>query len=485
MYRYFVKQPKTLESLAIPKIGEWIALQAERLLLIPNIPEELLLRRIEAIRHLLLCNVPKIFYNDVVTKALLALTKLSRNTKALNSHKIIGRITETFLCTEKLTSLSLLHCKGIYSHIISAPESYTLTGLRTLEISGSEKTGVTDLLKNLRRLKKFIYYNNHCTENVLLCLVENCRLIDELDLSCPGNTHNNNTDLMTHLPNLKNLTLYEATVSKVETILLNCRNIERIKIVGSTSNENLIASALFHIAASENYPDIRFRLKYFNIVSCRSIDQLQLIVQMCPLIQELSVFKHRTPYLLPLQDLQDLRKFHVNSFCFYTDLVKELLEVRGQNLLELELCDNDEIDLNALLWVNQTCPNLESLTLKFPRQTSTRDLCIKPGVRIPQLYNLKRLTLMGQRPLHERLFFLLSTCPNIESISIDYQFSLTDDIMLRVLEKNPWSCLKKLRIFKNQLSMSVIEQIVENCTELDLEIVMDDPSDLRSHKPFK
>lgn len=198
MYHHVEKQPGSLESSVVPKIGDWIVSQAEKLLLAPNMLEDLFFQLIEAIRHYL-C-LPQTFCYTIAARVLQTSSKLLKTSEAPDRYEKFGQMIEILIYSQNLTTLQLKKdVSGI--DIVSLTESHKLIRLTCLEISGSEETAVIMFLRNLPSLKIF-----KCTENssvdVYRCLVENCKLIEELPFPFSGKITLSNqcTELMTQLP---------------------------------------------------------------------------------------------------------------------------------------------------------------------------------------------------------------------------------------------------------------------------------------------
>lgn len=165
---------------------------------------------------------------------------------------------------------------------------------------------------------------------------------------------------------------------QVKTILLLCENIEHIFITTDSYASNLITRAITEIATANSHDGKQFKLKYINRLhwtlddgprwtSTRpTLKELKSVVQMCPFIQEIYLHNNAFPenYLVTLNDLQHLRGLTLKKFNFYANKVSEVFKVSGCNLTELCISDDIQIDLNALMCINQMCPNLERLTLQ-------------------------------------------------------------------------------------------------------------------------
>lgn len=198
MSRY--KQPKKLESLALNKLGDWIAEQAE-LLMFPIAAEAqrdttkahmLLSRHVNSIRSYLDYNVPWMVHDLLSTEAIRALSTLLEKTKQslgfrgsmpgkfVSQMNVIVRMTEV-LFTRNLTYISIDNIPKMMRSVFYS-KLQMLSGLVYLNLgslSGGWKTAdmegsVIEALKGLHNLK-YLIINYDCTDNILHCISKNCK----------------------------------------------------------------------------------------------------------------------------------------------------------------------------------------------------------------------------------------------------------------------------------------------------------------------
>lgn len=498
-----LQQPRTLKSLAMVKLAKWITLQAEKIMS-PELhanrltrvarffnwrsnrkTEAFLSSQIEIIRNILKYNVSRQLHDQLAIELIRALTTLEKNTKkdmwSMDQTKI-WRMIET-LFTEKLTFL-LMNMDMLRVSLYS--KSAMLTGLTGLYLYNPTKkscsiideTNIIQMLKKIPSLK-YLALENSCTDNILRCLVENCKLIEDLNLN-DSTLSDKHIDILIQLPNLRNVDLYATRVSEkeIEKLLKTCDNIEYIGV-----QPDIVACAIENIISSEKNPGRRFKLKHF---LCEeegeyiSLKQLQLIVQKCPQIEQMRLVKDpiQTPesYLMALIDLDELTHLELKDYDFYADQVGNVLKVRGCSLVHLHLTGVEQIDLNALKFINQTCPNLECLIMNECNFVKHKVVIL--GLAIPEIIlqniplfkKLKHIGLNAKvretRPTDEQLFFLLSNSLNIEIISLGQSISFTDDIMSTVLNTNPLVNLRKISMVNNVFTKPVLDRIIRNCIRL-------------------
>lgn len=482
-----MQQPKTLEYLALERLGQWILFQGKRISEIhvrdATIADDLLNRQIEIIRTYVR-KLPHMYHDKLANILTAALNLIDRTIEMHYSQKItIGRMIET-IYSKHLTCLSL--CSKIY--FASLSNSHLLSDLIDLTFSpGSSPYATTnieeDTIQFLKELHKLKYLNlSYCSgicsiDRVLNCIADNCKQIEVLNLCYLECLNDENIEILTRLKNLRRVDVRDTGVTEkgIATLLMSCEHIEYIII-----DENEIANALEDITSSEENVGKRFKLIAYENCRETTVEDLQLVVDMCPRIQKISITRYShvaDDRLIPIKDLQDLRKLELYAFEFYQDKVNELLQARGCNFVHLHLEDVEEIDLNTLICISETCPNLESLTFEechFVQECTTIGHSLfqsqKPVLNSLAFRNLKRLYLRrlgtdAPLPTDEQLFFLLSTCPNIEVICTS-RVPISDDLILRVLDKNPLTYLEELKLRQDRPAPTVVDRIIQNCVNI-------------------
>lgn len=484
MSRY--KQPKKLETLALSRLGDWVAQQAEwQMLPIAMLSQRditkaqmTLSRNVNRIRAYLDCNVPWMLHDLLVKEAIRALSELLEKTKNslgfrgcmgkfVSQMNVIVKTTEV-LFTKNLTVASIDNIPKMLRAIFYS-NLYMLHGLVYLNLgslSGGWKTAdmedaVIKSLKELHRLK-YLIINYDCTDNILKCIVENCKLLEKLDVSCSKCVTNDSMDIIAKINNLRSIQLYRTFVSLegFVKLLLKCKNIEDI------GRCDEIGRVLEYIDLN-HFETMTFNIKIY-VSRYATLNQLQLAVQMCPYIRSMTVF-HNTLQsdLMVLIGLRDLRELKLLSCDFYADQIKQVLQVKGCNIVHLHLEHVDQIDLNALMYISQMCPFIETLTLYNCTLIQHTSLYTKK-LEIEPFRNLKKIT-CASTCTEEQLLFILSNCLNIQFIHLGTAVQLTDDLICKILEKNPLIYLKELRIMQSDwLTMISIERIIQSCMSLEL-----------------
>lgn len=484
MPRY--KQPKKLESLALNRLGDWLALQAEwQMTPIANLSQQdintaqaTLSNNIDTIRTYLSYNVPWMLQDLFADEAIRALSDLLEKTKRslgfrgsmskfVSQMNVIVRTAEA-LFTKYVTVVSIdtipkMLRSTFYSNL------HKLTGLVSLNLgslSGGWKTADMEeaVIKSIKELHnlKYLTINYDCTDNILRCLVTNCQKLEKLDVSCSKCITNDSMSIITKMTKLRSIQLYRTFVSLAGfvTVLLNCKNIEDI---GRCDD---VGKVLEYIDLN-CFETMTLNLKTY-VSRYATFNQLQLAVQMCPYIRSMTVF-HKTleTDLMLLIGLKDLRELKLLSCDFYADQIKQVLQVKGCNIVSLHLEHVDQIDLNALMYISQMCPFLETLTLYNCTLIKHTSLYTKK-LEIAPFRNLKKITCVSTCT-DEQLLFIITNCLNVEFIHLGTAIQLTDDTVFKILDKNPLIYLKELRIMQSDfLTMISIERIIQSCMNLEI-----------------
>lgn len=478
------KQPQTLEKTALYYLGEWVACTAESLMTpVANLAhknteksQQELSRHVQKIRLYLSYNVPWILYNHLAAEVIRSLSELLEKTKkSLGFRGSMGKFVSQMnvavsmaevLFTHNLTVLTIDTIPKMMRSIFYV-KLHLLTGLVYLNLgslSGGWKTAdmeesVIRSLKPLHRLKSLII-NYDCTDNILVCIVDNCPKLEKLDMSCSKCITNESINIIIKLQCLKSIQLYRTSVTLegYAKLLIKCKTLQDI---GRCDDIGKVLEYIDLTNSSARPMNLTIYVSRYAPISA-----LQLAVQMCPKIRNMTVF-HNTLQgdLMPLIELPELRELKLLSCDFYADQIKQVLQVKGCNISSLHLEHVDQIDLNALMYISQLCPMLRSLTLyncTLIQHTSlyTRKLEILP------FRNLKKFTLVSTCT-ENQLSFVLSNCLNVEFVHIGTAVQLTDDFVEKLLDKNPLIHLKELRIMQSEfLTIASVERIIHSCMSL-------------------
>ncbi|XP_026321541.1 uncharacterized protein LOC113231421 isoform X3 [Hyposmocoma kahamanoa] len=480
------KQPKKLEHLALNSLGDWVAKKAEmNMEPVADMAQRdisgahiILAKIVDSTRTFLEYNVPWMLHDLLADQVIRALTELlDKIKKSLGFRGSMGKFVSQMnvavkmaevLFTKNLTYVSMDEIPKMLRSVYYI-NMHKLTGLVYLNLgslSGGWKTAdmeesVVQALQTLHCLK-YLVINYDCTDNILKCIVQNCPKLEKLDISSSKCITNDSVNIMLKLMHLRSVQLYRTfvTLEGFTKLLINCKTLEDL------GRCDEIGKILEYIDLTNS--DARpLNLKVY-VSRYATLHQLQLSVEMCPFIRSMTVF-HNTLQndLMVLIGLRDLRELKLLSCDFYADQVKQVLQVKGCNLAHLHLEHVDQIDLNALMYISQMCPLLESMTFYNCTLIQHTSLYTKK-LEISPYRNLKKLTIVA-KCTEEQLMFLLSNCLNVEFIQIGTAVQMTDDFVIKLLNKNPLIHLRELRIMQSDfMTMTSVKSIVESCMCLEV-----------------
>lgn len=330
-------------------------------------------------------------------------------------------------------------------------------GWKTMDMEPAILAGL-DNMSNLQ----YLSLNYDCTDTLLLNLIERCPRLQALDVSSSKSVTNDSVNLINRMPQLRyvNLNRTSVTMEGYIKLLLGLRKLEDI------GRFDEIGHCLEFIV--DNYPDFgEFALKKFHTryVTTRF---LQIISEYCPEMYYVSIFFNMLLCdLTALIGINNLTVLHLLSCDFFSDNIRDVLAVKGCNLTHLHLEHVDQIDMNALMYISQYCPDLHVLTIYNCEMIESTSLYLQRPT-IPPFMNLERLTVVAQCDARH-LEFLWSTCLHIKSIKCGMMVPTSDALFERILAKNPMEHLEELSILKSHgLTIATAYKLAEMCPMLSL-----------------
>ncbi|XP_031780800.2 SCF E3 ubiquitin ligase complex F-box protein grrA-like [Nasonia vitripennis] len=343
-----------------------------------------------------------------------------------------------------------------------------MTGLEVLDLgSGSVGWKTSDIEKiivnaisKMKNLTSFTLCFD-CTDNVLAAVCQNCPKLQKLDVTASRSVTDRSISSLLKCQQLREIKLLSTSVSVpgYANLLLNHSCLEDI---GRYDEWGI---ALEYIQHSVDNFDKPFQLRSFE---CRNMNtqQLYLLVEMCPYISSLSMMRdERIEDLAILASLTELKELKLLSCDFYANGVQLLLEIIGCNIVSLHLEHVGEIDLSALVYISQFCPNLRSLVFyncEFLAVASTRHR----KLQVPPFKHLERLKCVVDCA-DAHLEFILSHCTNIKFIHLGSSTGIGDATICRVFSKNRMTKLEELKIlYSTDLSMASVHLLMQNCENL-------------------
>ena len=478
------KQPLSMESLALQAVGQFVTAVGRNMIspLVDTARQDslrgmaLLQSSLGRLSELLYASVPWYLYDRMATQVLTAIAAFIQETKQtylnfetmitfINQMNIVANLTEVAIHPH-LRNIDFSLWPKIMRHVLYK-NLYRMTGLERLNLgsgSGGWKTSDIERLivcgmpsmKNLTSLCLCF----DCTDHILSVVGQNCSKLQCLDVTASRSVTDRSVSILINCTELRELHFYRTSVS-VEGYAVLLKGLPRLEDLGRCNEFGFI---LEHLQSTEGNVG-PFGLKIVQI-SVVTICHLNLLIEMCPRVTHVSIYHgKRISDLTVLSALDDLCELKLLSCDFFTDRVKQLLEVKGYGLTWLHLEHVEEIDLNALIYISQYCPDLKKLTFyncKFQKHTSLslERLSVQP------FQCLERITCVAECALLH-LEFLLSNCHNIRFIQLGSSTGIGDVTMANVLSQNPMKHLEELKIlYSDNLSMQTVHVLMTHCDNL-------------------
>lgn len=351
----------------------------------------------------------------------------------------------------KLSSLPGLHYLNLSS---------MSGGWKTSQMEPIILTGLANM-KNLRTL----VLNYDCTDTILGLLESACPLLHTLDVCSSKSITNNSVKYLSRLPNLRVVQLYSTSVN-LEGYSRLLINMPFLQDIGRYDD---IGRCLEHVymtyqSYDESYcPKLQLRIFSSRFVVTK---HLQILSELCPEITTVLLFHN--PLLNDLMALIAIDKLSVLKLLscdFFGDQVRDVLQVKGCNLTHLHLEHVEQLDMNALIYISQYCPDLKILTFYYCEFIESTSLYIQK-LTIPPFMNLEKLTITSAC-FEQHMEFLMSNCYKVKTIHIGTMASTNDALIDKILSKNPMEYLDSLNIaFSNGLSIRSAYKLVEVCPNL-------------------
>lgn len=482
-----IKQPLKLEHLAIKASVIWLCNVGQKMM--PTVTKitkrhaqkasEILKDRILILRNIFEYNVPCYLYDRISEEIFISVPNLIDNIKknlSLNSSmsEFLSQVNVAVSLAEVLMSPFLKRLNFDEMPKMMRQLFYTklkeFRGLQYLNLSslsGGWKTsdmeptilnGIIDM-KNLHTL----ILNYDCTDNILIALEKVCPRLHTLDISSSKMITNNSVKYLIELTHLKNLQLYRTSIT-IEGYIRLLIKLPQLEDIGRYDD---IGRCLEYIDMTyENFDDRpKLNLRIFhsrNVIT----KHIQLLSEFCPEIRSILLFHN--PLLNDLMALISINKLTILKLLscdFFGDQVRDVLQVKGCNLTHLQLEHVDQIDMNALMYISQYCPDLKIFTLYNCELIDSTSLYTYK-LDIPPFMNLERLMIAAHCSL-QHMEFLLSNCYKIKFIHIGTMAPTNDELFNRVLLKNPMQYLEELRIiYSDSLTIKTAYKIVDICQNL-------------------
>lgn len=283
----------------------------------------------------------------------------------------------------------------------------------------------------------------HCTDKILQVLANSTNL-QHLDVMSSVEVTDGCVGSLIKLKNLKvvNMVSTALTADGYSRLLTEMPHLSKLMWF------DLNGQALRNVTTSP--------LRLHSYEASRMVNnQLNITVLKCPYLIQISLHWVETDLsvLTELKHLQDIKLANCNALNIN---LRGLLEVRGYNIMSLELHEVTEVDL---LMIGIFCTNLRKMNLVCEFQPHGEYFI---GMNIPLFKHLEELMFRSQ--YSECLFF---NCRNIKKLEITKCNDFGDNALEILLGKNP---LKKLEVLKvvncGLLSLNSLHLLLESCENL-------------------
>lgn len=437
---------------------------------------ELLRARLKFLHAFFEYNVPCYLFDRICAQLFHELPRMvdrikMRRTLKTSTGEFMSQVNVAVSLAEVIIGPNLTYCNFEEMPKILQQIFYThlrqLSGLIYLNLgslTGGWKTDdmeptILDGLANMQNLRS-LTLNYDCTDTILLNLIETCPKLHTLDLTSSKLVNNDSVNILIHMKSLRCIQLHRTSVTTEGYVKLLLA-VPKLEDVG---RYNEIGRCLEYIV--DNYPDFKmFGLRKFSsrYVTTRF---LQILSTYCPQLQYVSIFFNGLLCdLTTLIGIDKLADLHLLSCDFFSDQIRDVLAVKGCNITHLHLEHVDQIDMNALMYISQYCPDLNVFTIYNCELIESTSLYMQKPI-IPPFMNLERLTVVAQCDWRH-LEFMWSTCLQIKVIKCGMMVPTNDQLFERVLAQNPMEHLEELSIVRSDgLTIGMAYKMVEICPKL-------------------
>ncbi|XP_021694883.1 SCF E3 ubiquitin ligase complex F-box protein grrA isoform X1 [Aedes aegypti] len=479
-----LNQPIRLETLALKGTTVWLCHIAE--LLMPtmlvlskqgtNEAQKCLKSIVLDLRDEYDHCIPADLYDDMAKELICQITLLiERVKKALDLRASMSK----FLCqmnvaiamsevllSRKLRVMKIDELPKTMRHIFYSKMN-EMKGLRYLSLgsmSGGWKTDDMEktILNGLGTMKNLtaLTLNYDCTNTILRSLIKSCPNLEYIDISNSKYVTNDSIDILTKLKKLKVVLLMrtQVTISGMIELLVKAKNLTDI------GRYDDLGRCLEFI--EQNYPQIlSLKLQRFE-TRFATTRHIQLLSEMCPDMRHVSIFHNMLLMdLMALIGINNLEELYLLSCDFFADQVRDVLQVKGCNLTHLHLEHVEQMDMNALIYISQYCPDLKTLALYNCVMIPSTSVFLRQYA-IPPFMNLERLGFVCECPFNH-LEFILTTALKLRFLQVGTQAYTSDEMFERIFLRNPFQYLEDVRIIhSSELTIETAYRFVENCPNL-------------------
>lgn len=437
---------------------------------------EILQSQINVLRTILEYNVPCFLYDRLCDGLFAEIPRMvdrikSRKSIRTSMGEFLGQVNVAVSLAELVIGPYLTRCSFEEMPKMCSQVFFSrlacLTGMKYLNLgslSGGWKTADMEptLLAGLLKMRnlRYLSLNYDCTDNILLALIDSCPHLHTLDVGSSRAVNDDSVNLLMRIKSLRSIQLHKTSVT-LEGYVKLLLKLPDLEDIGRYDD---IGRCLEYIV--DSYPEVKkFSLRRF---SSRYVTTkfLQVLGEYCPYMQFVSIFYNALLCdLTALIGINQLSNLHLLACDFFSDQVRDVLAVKGCNITHLHLEHVDQIDMNALMYISQFCPDLQVFTIYNCELLESTSLYMKQPV-MPPFMNLEHLTVIAQCD-QEHLEFMMSSCLHIKTIKFGTMVPTTDYLFDRVLAKNPMECLEELSIVcSHGLTINTAYKLLDVCPNL-------------------
>lgn len=472
----------SLQDLSLTGVGSLVVHLAPRIVARTRIHKEpqktlsSLQESLDWVNSLLSSNVPFYLYDKMAVEVLKAVKALIERTKKtyyphtsmanfLTEMNVVVSLTEVVL-NPKLKNIDFSEWPKIMRYVLykKLPNLRGLENLNLGSCSGGWKSSEYDrcLLESISNMKnlKSLCLCFDGTDVIVQTVGENCPKIQCLDLTSSGSVTDRCIPYLLKCQHLRELQLHRTSVTTIGMAQLIV-GLPKLLDIGRCDDFGNVIKYL-HQRYSNCGP---FELKKIQSRDI-STESLRLLVDMFPKIEYVSLFHDvQVSDLTVLISLDNLKDLKLLSCAFYGDYLKQLLEVRGNNITRLHLEHVEEMDFNVLVDISQCCPKLTSLVF-YNCDFTTSSWLRFDRLKVQPFLNLERIFWVVDSAV-QHLEFILSHALNIRYIHLGSSTGITHSSIVNILTVNPMKHLEELRVlYSSDMNMRTVELLLACCINI-------------------
>lgn len=458
--------------------SEMVNKTSYRMSTVNNAPDHIVLMfidsRVEWLKKFLYSEIPWYHYQSLVDRVTTWLTKAVHMSKAVvrrsNSPpeslhhvhvlvRFINLLISGRVSVMDLASMPKVLKDCVYRHLDK------LTGLERLSLgSGNGENIRQQSFLSLRMLTQLTHLTlqSDCQNESLAIIGQNCSRLSQLDISSSGSVTEQGTPWLLLCRSLQSINLFQTSQS-VSGYAQLLQGLPRLTSVGRC---DMFGEIMEYIARLRSQPP------HLQISHLHTRDmthkQLQLTVSFCPNIEHVNLYVDEDLLLSPLSRLQRLHELKLLACNFYSDRVDRLIVEKGPGLTLLHLEHIDELDMEALKLIAQSCPNLVKLVFfscDFVEHFGTN---LAAEVPVSSLLKLQSLVCVSECT-PTVIEFLLTHAKFVTSVQFGSTAWFNDDIVSSILVRGGLKQLTEMVILRSyELSMSAVESLLRSCPRLTM-----------------